>query len=191
MDSFLRVKISRNRGDGRHVPILAPPLLVLGRVFPKNNSFRLQLPVHYFSTLIGYVRDEYLNVKIPTEQRKLPPADDEVTLQFTQIAPPENQQVITTTRASIRNANVVKPGPERTEVFTYGVQFNDLDPSHFTLLQNLTYEAMLVDRQKIVQGRHRRAQRQRPGRLRGRAFGSAQERRPCYITWLRRRLLVR
>lgn len=82
--------------------------------------------------------------------RKLPPADDEVTLQFTLIAQPGNQQVIVTTRASIRNVNVLQPAPDRAQVFTYGVQFIDLAPAHFTLLQNLTYETMLADRQKIV-----------------------------------------
>lgn len=217
-------------------------LQVGGRLqFITHRQFK---PVQYFSTLIGYVKDEYLIVKIPTEggapialaegekltirvfsginvcsfsstverlfgrpllyvhiafpdliegsslraamrvkvdipaqltgsragastsnvflvnlsvtgalvesQRKLPPAEDEVTLQFTLIAPPENQQVIISTRASIRNVNVVKPAAERAEVYTYGLQFLDLDPSHYTLLQNLTYEAMLVDRQKIV-----------------------------------------
>jgi hypothetical protein len=35
-------------------------------------------------------------------------------------------------------------------MFAYGVQFVDLDPVHYTLLQNLTYEALLADRQKIV-----------------------------------------
>jgi c-di-GMP-binding flagellar brake protein YcgR len=82
--------------------------------------------------------------------RKLPPAEDEVSLQFTLIAQPDNKQVIVRTRASIRNVNVLKPAPDRAEVFTYGVQFIDLDPGHYTLLQNLTYEAMIADRQKIV-----------------------------------------
>jgi c-di-GMP-binding flagellar brake protein YcgR len=82
--------------------------------------------------------------------RKLPPAEDEVTLQFTLIAQPGNQQVIVTTRASIRNVHVLQPAPERSAAFTYGVQFIDLDPTHYILLQNLTYEAMLADRQKIV-----------------------------------------
>jgi c-di-GMP-binding flagellar brake protein YcgR len=201
-------------------------------------------PVQYFSTLIGYVRDEYMIVKIPTEggvpipmaegdkltmrvfsgvtvctfactverlfprplhyahvsfpqqiqgtslraamrvkvdipaqitgsrqgavasnvflvnlsvtgaliesPRKLPPSEEEVTLQFTLIAQPGNHQVIVNTRASIRNVNVVKPAPDRFEVFSYGVQFLDLEPAHYTLLQNLTYEAMIADRQKIV-----------------------------------------
>jgi c-di-GMP-binding flagellar brake protein YcgR len=46
---------------------------------------------------------------------------------------------------------VVKPATgDKPEVFTYGVQFVDLDPVHYTMLQNLTYEALIADRQKIV-----------------------------------------
>ena len=45
---------------------------------------------------------------------------------------------------------VVKPASDQTEVFTYGVQFVDLDPNHYALLQNMTYEALIADRQKIV-----------------------------------------
>jgi c-di-GMP-binding flagellar brake protein YcgR len=82
--------------------------------------------------------------------RRLPPDDEMVTLQFTLLAPPGNQEVKVQTRATIRNVNVVKPSPEQFEVFTYGVQFVDLDPGHYTLLQNMTYEALIADRQKIV-----------------------------------------
>jgi hypothetical protein len=45
---------------------------------------------------------------------------------------------------------VRKPSPDRFEVFTYGVHFLGLDPNHYTLLQNMTYEAMIAGRQKIV-----------------------------------------
>jgi hypothetical protein len=41
--------------------------------------------------------------------------------------------------------------PGEADVFAYGLQFIDLDPHHFMLVQNLTYEALLADRQKIVQ----------------------------------------
>ena len=82
--------------------------------------------------------------------RKLPPEDEVVALQFTLLAQPSRHQVIVNTRASIRNINVVKASPEQLEVFTYGVQFIDLDIAHYSLLQNLTYEAMIADRQKIV-----------------------------------------
>jgi c-di-GMP-binding flagellar brake protein YcgR len=82
--------------------------------------------------------------------RRLPPDDEMVTLQFTLLAPPGNQEVRVQTRATIRNVNVVKPSPDQFEVFTYGVQFVDLDPGHYMLLQNMTYEALIADRQKIV-----------------------------------------
>jgi c-di-GMP-binding flagellar brake protein YcgR len=81
--------------------------------------------------------------------RRLPADDDVIMLQFTLMAPPGNQEVCLRTRAAVRNVNVVsKPG--QFDTFTYGVQFEDLDPAHYTLLQNLTYEALLADRQKIV-----------------------------------------
>lgn len=82
--------------------------------------------------------------------RRLPPEDERVSLQFTLLAQPSKHPVIVTTRASIKNVNVVKASPEQLEVFTYGVQFIDLDIAHYSLLQNLTYEAMIADRQKIV-----------------------------------------
>jgi hypothetical protein len=69
---------------------------------------------------------------------------------YAHVSQPGNHQVIVNTRASIKNVNVIKPSPAQYEVFTYGVQFIDLEPSHYTLLQNLTYEALIADRQKIV-----------------------------------------
>ena len=80
--------------------------------------------------------------------RRLPQDDDTLKLQFVLKAPPDDQEVRVSTRASIRNVNVVQAGDG--EVFTYGVQFLELDPVHYTLLQNMTYEALLADRQKIV-----------------------------------------
>lgn len=81
--------------------------------------------------------------------RKLP-SEDEVMLQFTLVAPPGNQEVKVHTRAAIRNVNTLERTSGQHELLTYGVQFIDLDPVHYTLLQNLTYEALLADRQKIV-----------------------------------------
>lgn len=82
--------------------------------------------------------------------RKLPPDDELVTLEFTLMTQPGNQPIAVKTRASIKNVNVLKPAAAAFEVFTYGVQFLGLDPNHYTLLQNMTYEAMIADRQKIV-----------------------------------------
>jgi c-di-GMP-binding flagellar brake protein YcgR len=77
------------------------------------------------------------------------PENDQVTLQFAMTAP-GNQQVNVVTKATIKNVNVLKPSSDRLEVFTYGVQFVNLDSSHHLLLQNMTYEALIADRQKIV-----------------------------------------
>jgi c-di-GMP-binding flagellar brake protein YcgR len=201
-------------------------------------------PAQYFSTLIGYVKDEYLIIKIPTEngapiamtegdpltirvfsgvnvcsfacsvERVFPrplnyvhlsfptaiqgtslrgamrvkadiparvfkasgaaspiactlanvsvtgaridssyplPADSEVlTLAFMLATPPTNEEVPVETLAAIRNMTVARPAPDKPDVYTYGVQFVDLDPVHYTLLQNMTYEALLADRLKIV-----------------------------------------
>lgn len=81
----------------------------------------------------------------------LPGGDAKVGLSFTLLAPPDNRQVLVNTYAHVRNSNAVKPAtPGRPSMHTYGVQFSGLDPSHYTLLQNLTYEALIADRQKIV-----------------------------------------
>jgi len=48
------------------------------------------------------------------------------------------------------NMNKATVGNEQRDSYTYGLQFIDLEPTHYTLLQNLTYEALIVDRQKIV-----------------------------------------
>jgi c-di-GMP-binding flagellar brake protein YcgR len=76
---------------------------------------------------------------------------DTVQLDFTLLAPPDNRQVRIHTPALVRNASVAQSQKvQGRDVFSYGVQFTCLDPAHFTILQNLTYEAMLADRQKIV-----------------------------------------
>lgn len=79
------------------------------------------------------------------------PADDElVTLQFAVSALQVDEEVQVVTRATIRNMNVSTGTGEQPGVCTYGMQFVDLDPTHYMLLQNLTYEALLEARQKIV-----------------------------------------
>jgi c-di-GMP-binding flagellar brake protein YcgR len=80
---------------------------------------------------------------------RLPADEEQVALQFSLKAPPNDQEVHISARAAIRNVNVSK-GPDGADLFTYGMQFIDLDPVHYTLLQNMTYEALLADRQKIV-----------------------------------------
>jgi c-di-GMP-binding flagellar brake protein YcgR len=82
--------------------------------------------------------------------RPLSPSDKFVNLAFTLIAQPGNVQVLVTSKVAIQNINVIKANPEGPEVHTYGVRFIDLAQAHYTLLQNITYEALIADRQKIV-----------------------------------------
>ena len=84
-----------------------------------------------------------------TSPNRLPGDEQQIALQFAVKAPPDDQEVHVSARAAIRNVNVTKAADD-TELFTYGMQFIELDPTHYTLLQNMTYEALLADRQKIV-----------------------------------------
>jgi c-di-GMP-binding flagellar brake protein YcgR len=84
-----------------------------------------------------------------TSPNRLPADEAQIALQFSLKAPPDDQHVHLSARAAIRNVNVTKAADE-SDVFTYGMQFIELDPTHYTLLQNMTYEALLADRQKIV-----------------------------------------
>ncbi|MCC7643383.1 MULTISPECIES: flagellar brake protein [unclassified Janthinobacterium] len=84
----------------------------------------------------------------------LTPDDAGVALSFTLLVQPNKHQMRVNTRARIQNVSVGKPSSGHAagvaEIYTYGVQFIDLEPTHYTLLQNLTYEALIADRQKIV-----------------------------------------
>jgi len=85
------------------------------------------------------------------ESRSPLPADDElVTLQFGVASLQADEEVQVVTQATIRNTNASTGTGEQPGVFTYGMQFVGLDPAHYMLLQNLTYEALLEARQKIV-----------------------------------------
>ena len=50
----------------------------------------------------------------------------------------------------VRNETFDKSAAGHGDIYSYGVQFVDLDPVHYTMLQNMTYEALLADRMKIV-----------------------------------------
>lgn len=140
--------------------VFARPLFYVHVSFPKSvqgTSLRtaMRVKVDLAAQLAGSGGSQACNIvnlsvtgALIESKRRLPQDDDTLTLQFVLKAPPDDQEVKVNTRASIRNVNVVQAG--EAEVFTYGVQFVDLDPVHYTLLQNMTYEALLADRQKIV-----------------------------------------
>ncbi|TWI66120.1 c-di-GMP-binding flagellar brake protein YcgR [Pseudoduganella lurida] len=80
----------------------------------------------------------------------LPPVKEAVDVQFTLVTEPDKRQVTVMARASIRNVSAVEPTAGTPGKYGYGLQFIDLDPSYYLMLQNLTYQALIGDRQKIV-----------------------------------------
>jgi c-di-GMP-binding flagellar brake protein YcgR len=80
----------------------------------------------------------------------LPEDIGDITLEFAVTSPMDGHEVQIRTRATVRNVNALRREPDGAEVFAYGLQFLDLDPVHYTMLQNLTYEVLLTDRQNIV-----------------------------------------
>jgi c-di-GMP-binding flagellar brake protein YcgR len=80
----------------------------------------------------------------------LPENGGEITLDFAVLPPTYDREVQVRVRAAVRNVNTLRREADGAEVFAYGVQFLDLNPVHHTMLQNLTYEVLLTDRQNIV-----------------------------------------
>jgi len=141
--------------------IFGRPLFYVHVSFPKavqGTSLRtamrvkVDLPAELVGSVEGAQACTIVNLSVSgaliESRSRLPQDEDALTLQFSLTAPPDNQEVRVSTRASIRNVNMVQAGQE--EVFTYGLQFVALEAVHYTLLQNMTYEALLADRQKIV-----------------------------------------
>jgi c-di-GMP-binding flagellar brake protein YcgR len=81
--------------------------------------------------------------------RSLPDNGSEITLEFGLPSPLGDGEMRVRTQAAVRNVNTLRKD-DGTELFAYGVQFLDLDQVHHTMLQNLTYEVLLADRQNIV-----------------------------------------
>ena len=143
--------------------VFARPLFYVHLSFPvsiQGTSLRAAMRVKVdipaqVSTSLGTTSVFLVNLSVSgaliESPKRLPDEDPQVGLSFYLIAQPGNRQVRIDPNATIRNINIVKPATtDKPEVFTYGVQFIDLDPVHYTMLQNLTYEALIADRQKIV-----------------------------------------
>lgn len=82
--------------------------------------------------------------------RTLPENGGEITLEFGLPSPLGDGEMRVRTQAAVRNVNAMRKEADGSEMFAYGVQFLDLDPVHHTMIQNLTYEVLLADRQNIV-----------------------------------------
>lgn len=135
---------------------LSFPTLIQGTSLRGAMRVRAGIPVRVISTQPETAPMECLlaNVSVTGARidspQPLPPDESTVNLEFSLITPPGNRETQVLTRATIRNLAVGKPAAGQVEMYSYGVQFLDLEPGHYTLLQNMTYEALLADRGKIV-----------------------------------------
>lgn len=135
---------------------LSFPTSIQGTSLRGAMRVRADLPVRVAGTKHGMAPMACLLANISVtgaridSSQPLPPQEDIVDLQFALTVPPDNKETQVRTRANIKNLAVGKPTDGRAEMYSYGVQFLDLDPVHYTLLQNMTYEALLADRGKIV-----------------------------------------
>lgn len=76
---------------------------------------------------------------------------EEVQLSFHMDSETEGNGTNISTHAIIRNVGTRQTETQdATPVHLFGVQFDGLDPTQQLMLQNLTYQAVLEDRQKIV-----------------------------------------
>jgi c-di-GMP-binding flagellar brake protein YcgR len=116
---------------------------------------KVDIPAQLQCATMGKVDVSLVNLSVSgaliESERPLATGSSKVALSFPLLAPPDQRQVMVNTWAQVRNTNVIKPAThDKPQAYTYGVQFSNLDSAHYTLLQNLTYEALIADRQKIV-----------------------------------------
>lgn len=132
------------------------PTLIEGTSLRGAMRVRAGIPVRIVSVELGGAPFECLlaNVSVTGARidspQPLPPNQDFVDLEFTLAAGPGNTDTVVRTRAGIKNLAVAKPAAGQLETYSYGVQFLNLEPAHYTLLQNMTYEALLANRGNIV-----------------------------------------
>lgn len=115
---------------------------------------KVDIPAHLKLTngaeLPGFLVNLSVSGALLETKRALPEDAETVDVQFTLLTEPDKRQVIINTRAAIRNVSAVNAGDAAQPKFAYGLQFIELDPAHYMMLQNLTYQALIADRQKIV-----------------------------------------
>jgi c-di-GMP-binding flagellar brake protein YcgR len=136
---------------------LSFPTSIQGTSLRGAMRVKIEMPVQVRSTArpdAAPVRCTMTNVSVTGARvdtlRPLPHGEELINLQFTLAMANSQQETQVDTLAMIRNVTSERPSPDQPEIYSYGVQFVDLDPVHYTLLQNMTYEALLADRMKIV-----------------------------------------
>lgn len=131
---------------------LSFPTEILGTSLRGAMRVKTEIPALARSNLGTPIDCRLVNISVTGARVDSPvplPADAPIALQFGFVIPGTNQETQIDTKALVRNITVEETGGSRA-IHSHGVQFVNLDPVHYTLLQNLTYEALLADRSKIV-----------------------------------------
>jgi c-di-GMP-binding flagellar brake protein YcgR len=135
---------------------LSFPTSIQGTSLRTAMRVRTEMPVRVRSTAsagLAPVDCTLMNISVTGARidspRPFPEGEELVGLQFSLVLPSTQQETDVDTLALVRNVKVEKSA-DGAELYSYGVQFMNLDPMHCTLLQNMAYEALLADRMKIV-----------------------------------------
>jgi c-di-GMP-binding flagellar brake protein YcgR len=135
---------------------LSFPTTIQGTSLRAAMRVKVEIPAQVTSERAGaqplnmFITNLSVSGALLESKRKLPADAEKIKVSFTLIQNPGNLQVIVNTRAQVRNSQAQRASEAEPESYTYGVQFLDLEPAHYTLLQNMTYEAMIAERHKIV-----------------------------------------
>ena len=115
-----------------------------------NIPVRILSPVDHSIVKEATLSDISLSGALVSTSSPLGVAGDTVHIEFVIKAHPHNQEVLIATSASIRSVQQAvgsaPGGASFYTVYTYGINFLDIDAGHQTILQNYVYETLLIHR---------------------------------------------
>jgi c-di-GMP-binding flagellar brake protein YcgR len=138
---------------------LAFPKAVSGTALRKAMRIKVSLPGKVTRSIVGEPpRTSDVSVTnvsvlggLIEAQERLGEMGEEIDLSFSFIAQPGESEIQLGTRATIRNIKSVKTTTSQEQgPYAHGVEFADLDPTKQILLQQLIYETVIADRQRLV-----------------------------------------
>ncbi|HYD79967.1 MAG TPA: flagellar brake protein [Paucimonas sp.] len=138
---------------------LAFPQMIEGTPLRQALRVKVNIPATLTSPTGGEASVVISNLSVAgallEAEQELVEAHQAIELEFMLVAhlhESENVSIPVHAKATVRNVNLVHKAnsPEDHDKYAYGVQFMELESSHRILLQNLAYEAMVEDRQRLV-----------------------------------------
>ncbi len=115
-----------------------------------NIPVRILNPIDRSMVKEATLSDISLSGALVSTSSPLGAAGDTIHIEFAIKAHPHNQDVLLSTSASIRSVQQAvgsaPGGGSFYTVYTYGINFLDVDAAHQTVLQNYVYETLLIHR---------------------------------------------